>query len=169
MPCFPMPSTTTRSQSHQPVCPGSISHNVHENTHRPTSLLCRNRVFLEEAFEVLEPDDGKLSRPVLRGPGPSNGVRLLDPHVLRCFLRPSLTEAPSLRQHYPASSVLRASPPPHTARPGSRELPVDPDRDLRWGFPCCLWSPMLTCRRHYPGRFNGACSLVCLHCQRPSP
>src|ERR1700675_3689576 len=21
----------------------------------------------------------------------------------------------------------------------------------------------------YPGRFNGACSLVCLHCQRPSP
>jgi hypothetical protein len=28
---------------------------------------------------VLEPDDGKLSRPVLRGPGLSNGVRLLDP------------------------------------------------------------------------------------------
>jgi hypothetical protein len=28
---------------------------------------------------------------------------------------------------------------------------------------------MPTCRRHYPGRFNGACSLVCLHCQRPSP
>ena len=55
------------------------------------------------------------------------------------------------------------------ARPVSRELPVDPYRDLRWGFPCCLWSPMRTCRRHYPGRFNGACSLVCLHCQRPSP
>ena len=68
-----MPSTTTRSQSHQPVCPGSISHNVHENTQRPASLLCPNRVFLEEAFEVLEPDDGKLSRPVLRGPGPAMG------------------------------------------------------------------------------------------------
>src|SRR5437870_10600052 len=27
---------------------------------------------------------------------------------------------------------------------------------------------MPTCRRHYPGRFNGACSLVYLHCQRPS-
>jgi hypothetical protein len=54
------------------------------------------------------------------------------------------------------------------ARSVSRELPVDPYRDLRWGFPCCLWSPMRTCRRHYPGRFNGACSLVCLHCQRPS-
>jgi hypothetical protein len=36
-------------------------------------------------------------------------------------------------------------------------------------FPCCLWSPMPTCRRHYPGRLNGACSLVFLHCQRPSP
>lgn len=38
----------------------------------------RNRVSFQEAFEVLEPDDGKLSRPVLRGPGLSNGVRLLD-------------------------------------------------------------------------------------------
>src|SRR6478672_11331299 len=28
---------------------------------------------------------------------------------------------------------------------------------------------MRTCCRHYPGRFNGACPLVCLHCQRPSP
>ena len=53
------------------------------------------------------------------------------PHVLRCFLRPSLTEAPLteapfLRRSYPASSVVRTSPPPHTARPSSRELPVDP-------------------------------------------
>ena len=39
-----------------------------------------NRVSFQEAFEVLEPDDGKLSRPVLRGPGLSNGVRLLDPY-----------------------------------------------------------------------------------------
>ena len=38
----------------------------------------------------------------------------------------------------------------------------------RWGFPCCVWPPMPACRRHYPGRFNGACSLVYLHCQRPS-
>jgi hypothetical protein len=29
------------------------------------------------------------------------------------------------------------SPPPHTARPSSRELPVDPYCDHRWGFPCC--------------------------------
>src|SRR5215475_7904957 len=41
-------------------------------------FLYPNRVPLEGALEVLEPDDGKLSRPVLRGPNPSNGVRLLD-------------------------------------------------------------------------------------------
>jgi hypothetical protein len=37
----------------------------------------RNRVSLKEAFEGLEPDEGKLSRPVLRGLAPSNGGRLL--------------------------------------------------------------------------------------------
>ena len=90
------------------------------------------------------------------------------PHVLRRFLRPSLTEAPFPRRSYPVSSVLRTSPPPHTARPVSRELPVDPDSDRRWGFPCCVWSPRRTCHRHYPGRFHRACSLVPLHGQRPS-
>jgi hypothetical protein len=42
-------------------------------------FLFPNPVSFQEAFEALEPDDGKLSRPVLRGPGSSNGVRLLDP------------------------------------------------------------------------------------------
>ena len=45
----------------------------------------------------------------------------------RRFLRFLSTKAPSLHRHCPASSVLRASPSPHTARPGSRELPVDPN------------------------------------------
>jgi len=40
-------------------------------------FLYPNRVSLKEAFEGLEPDDRKLARPVLRGPGPRNGVRLL--------------------------------------------------------------------------------------------
>ena len=31
------------------------------------------RVFLKGAFEVLEPDDGKLSRPVLEGRAPAMG------------------------------------------------------------------------------------------------
>ena len=45
---------------------------------------------------MLEPDDGKLSRPVLRGPDPSNGVRLLgdnlagliDPMIKRAGAHP---------------------------------------------------------------------------------
>ena len=42
----------------------------------------------------------------------------------------------------------------------SRELPVDPDCDHRWGFPCCFWSLLPACRRQYPGRSDGTCSLV---------
>jgi hypothetical protein len=93
---------------------------------------------------------------------------IVNPQVLRRFLRLSLTEVPSLRRSYPASAVLRTSPPPHTARPVSRELPVDLYRDHRWGFPCCVRSPMPACHRHYPGRFDEACSLVSLHRLRPS-
>jgi hypothetical protein len=74
----------------------------------------------------------------------------------RRFLRPPSTEAPSLHRSYPASSVLRASPPSQSARPFSHELPVDPYRDHRWDFPCCNWSPMPTCRRQYPGRSDGS-------------
>ena len=75
---------------------------------------------------------------------------IVNPQVLRCFLRPSLTKAPSLHQRYPASSVLRTFPPPHTAQPDSRELPVDRVCHHRWGFPCCCWSSLPVRRRHYP-------------------
>jgi hypothetical protein len=85
---------------------------------------------------------------------------IVNPHVLCCLLRPPLTEVPSLRRSYPASSVLRTSPSPHTARPGSRELPVDPYCDHRRGFPCCVCSTMSACRRHYPGRIDGTDSLI---------
>jgi len=78
------------------------------------------------------------------------------------------TEAPSLHRHYPASSVVRASPPPHTARPVSRELPVDRYHDHRWGFPCCVWSPMRTCRRHYPGRSSSRAGVAPAVVQRLS-
>ena len=42
----------------------------------------RNRVSSKEAFEVLEPDDGKLSRPVLRGPGGRKAAWLLGSYRL---------------------------------------------------------------------------------------
>ena len=85
---------------------------------------------------------------------------IVNPRALCRFLRSSLTEVPSLHRSYPASLVVRTSPPPHTARPGSREVPVDRICDHRWGFPCCYWSTLPTCRRHYPGRFDGTDSLV---------
>ena len=74
----------------------------------------------------------------------------------RRFLRPPSTEAPSLCRSYPASSVIRASPPSQSARPVSHELLVDPHCDHRWDFPCCVWSTLLTCRRQYPGRSGQA-------------
>jgi hypothetical protein len=94
--------------------------------------------------------------------------RIVNPHVLCCFLRWSLTEAPSLHRHYSASSVLRASPSPHTAQPDSHELLVDPNCNHRWGFPCCYWSTLHVCRRYYPGRSVGTDSLVLSHQRRPS-
>ena len=94
---------------------------------------------------------------------------IVNPRVLCRFLRQSLTEVPSLHRSYPASLVLRTSPPPHTARPVSRELSVDHDCDHRWGFPCCYWSTLPTCRRHYPGRSDGTRSLVLSHQRRPAP
>ena len=60
------------------------------------------------------------------------------------------TEAPSLRRNYPASSVLRASPPPHTARPVSHELPVDRHTAITAGAsrvasgPLCLHAVAIT-------------------------
>ena len=60
------------------------------------------------------------------------------------------SQAPSLRRHYPASSVIRACPPPHTARPGPRGLPVG-DTTPPMGLPVLRRISLYTCRRHYPG------------------
>ena len=72
------------------------------------------------------------------------------PGSLSPFRRSSRPEAPSLRRHYPASPVLRASPPPcrpKLALAGSRWTRAR----HRQGFPCCIRSPSRTCRRHCPG------------------
>ncbi len=61
----------------------------------------------------------------LESPNPLRGGQArTSPHLPSSFLRPSRTQAPSLHRHSPASSVLRTSPPPHTARPVLRRLPV---------------------------------------------
>ncbi len=83
-------------------------------------------------------------------------------------MRPPSTEAPSLYRNYPASSVLRASPPSQSARPFSHELPVDPYCDHRWDFPCCVWSPLPAVANTPAGRIE-PCSLLHFHPHRPSP
>jgi hypothetical protein len=45
------------------------------------------------------------------------------------------SQAPSLHRHYPASMVLRACPPPHTARPVPRGSPVREAHRPPLGFP----------------------------------
>src|SRR5262249_52298631 len=61
-------------------------------------------------------------------------------------------KAPFLDRSYPASAVLRASPPPHAARPVPHGRPVEGHAPSRLGVsrvPCDL--PVRACRRHYPG------------------
>ena len=60
------------------------------------------------------------------------------------------TEAPSLRRSYPASSVVRASPPPHTARPALAS--------------CQLITPAITA-----GVSRVASGLLCLHAVAITP
>jgi hypothetical protein len=63
---------------------------------------------------------------------------------------------------------MKIRPPAASHQPVSRELSVDPDCDHRWGFPCCCWSTLPACRRHYPGRSDGTRSLVLSHQRRPA-
>jgi hypothetical protein len=56
----------------------------------------------------------------------------------RCKTR---TEVPSLHRHYPASAVLRTSPPPQGARPVPHGLPVGHRLTTLWGFPCFVRFP----------------------------
>jgi hypothetical protein len=68
---------------------------------------------------------GSATRNWPRSPGPPPQLGSSPIPQSLVFLRLLSTKAPSLPRRYPASSVLRASPPPQTARPDSHELPVD--------------------------------------------
>ena len=122
--------------------------------------LCNIRRRMHHAFSVhlvVQNIEAKVGRSLFANPS-----------VLCRFLRFLSTEAPSFHRSYPASSVQRASPPSQSARPASRELPVDPYPDHRWDFPCCVWSPLPACRRQYPGRSDGTCPLLPFQHLRPS-
>ena len=71
----------------------------------------------------------------------------------RPFLRPALlsNRAPSLRRHYSASPVLRASPPPSPARPDPRGLSVGACHAAGRASRVASIPLFHACRRHYPG------------------
>ena len=94
---------------------------------------------------------------------------IVNPHVLRCLLRPSLTEVPSLGRSYPASSVVRTSPPPQTARPGSRELPVDRELRSPLGLPVLRLIPCVCMLSPLPRQVREPNRSLLIPRRRPSP
>ena len=76
---------------------------------------------------------------------------IANPLVPSHFPRSPSTKAPFLHRRYPASAVLRASPPPQTA-----SLTLTSRRLIQLrsplGFPVLPLVPVAACRRHYPGR-----------------
>jgi hypothetical protein len=70
-------------------------------------LPSRNRVSPKEAFEGPEPYDGKLSRPVLRGPAPSNGGWLLGEAIFP-QANPSIRQSGSPFQPNASSTRFRS-------------------------------------------------------------
>ena len=85
------------------------------------------------------------------------------------FRHPSTPEAPFLDRHYPASSVVRASPPPW--RPG---LPLTGFRLVRahhrQGFPCCHVFPLPYMPTPLPRRKRSGAPVASLPGRRrPSP
>ena len=84
-------------------------------------------------------------------------------------MRCSRTEAPSLHRRYPASPVLRASPPPSPARPDPRGMSVGACHATGRASRVASIPLFHACRRHYPGG-NGRCSCRSLPNRwQPSP
>src|SRR6266480_4589553 len=83
------------------------------------------------------------------------------PHYV---LRSSLTEVPSLHWHYPASAVLRTSPPPQGARPVPHGIPVGHRLTALWGFPCFVRFPCVHAAATTPAQRLG----VLLRSLRPA-
>ena len=84
-------------------------------------------------------------------------------------MRCSRTEAPSLHRRYPASPVLRASPPPSPARPDPRGMSVGACHATGRASRVAFIPLFHACRRHYPGG-NGRCSCRSLPNRwQPSP
>ena len=84
-------------------------------------------------------------------PGQIRGDRHCHSQDPAPFQHPSSPEAPSLGRRYPASSVLRASPPPRPARPVPRGIPVGACHTTDGASRVASIPLFHACCRHYPG------------------
>src|SRR5712664_690795 len=85
------------------------------------------------------------------------------------FIGCPITEAPSLHRNYPASAVLRTSPPPQGARPVPHGLPVGRRSGHALGLPVLRTLSLCTCCRHYPGAASGRIVRSFTQSCQPSP
>src|SRR6516162_1806741 len=83
----------------------------------------RSRVSLKEAFEGPEPDEGKLSCPVLRGLAPSDGGGLIGKPTSRNAKGIIWRKRFGVREHFAFSGICSVASAPYVIRrsPGSRD------------------------------------------------
>ena len=85
------------------------------------------------------------------------------------FQKRARSQAPFLHRHYPASTVVRACPPPQTAEPAPHGVLVE-SHDLSPLGASRVPVDLLfqACRRHYPDGTAGCCRCLAQR-HRPSP
>ena len=84
------------------------------------------------------------------------------------FQERAKSQAPFLHRHYPASTVLRACPPPTRPSLLLTEFQLRATTSHRRGFPCSGDFLFQACRRHYPDGTVGCCRCLAQR-HRPSP
>ena len=137
---------------------------------RPACSRLDNPVHFERGLHPSSGSVPSLGHVMLPGfPAVVRGYRHRHSRDPRPFGHRSSPEAPSLRRHYPASSVVRASPPPRTARPFPRGLSVGACHATAGASRVATIPLFHACRRHYPGGASRCACRSLLDRWQPSP